>query len=159
MSNFRYRLLQFMQGRRGPDQFAEFLFAASGILFAVNLFWQNSVLYTLAMALCLYGVFRVLSRNIYKREQENNWFMAVKYKLTGGRTSGSRFQSPGGTGGYKGAGGGGFGGYRSAGPRYDMQNYVYFKCPSCGQKLRAPRGKGRIKIRCSRCGEVFNKKV
>ena len=171
MSNFRYRLLQFMQGRRGPDQFTEFLFAASGICIAFNILWRNDITGTLGIALCIYGIYRALSRNIHKREQENNWFLAMKYKFTGGRASGNRFRSPKGSGGYGGSGSssgyggytgtgrGSFGGYRGEAPRYDMQNYVYFRCPSCSQKLRAPRGKGRIKIRCSRCGEQFNKKV
>lgn len=154
MGNFRYRLLQFIQGRRGLDQFSEFLFAVSGICIAVNIFWQNGIIGTLGLALCIYGMYRTLSGNIYKREQENNWFLAMKYKVTGGRTFGNRSQHYGGAGGSA-----GFGGYRGDAPRYDMQNYVYFKCPSCSQKLRAPRGKGRIKIRCSRCGEEFNKKV
>ncbi|MCL2588941.1 MAG: hypothetical protein FWD84_05980 [Oscillospiraceae bacterium] len=37
--------------------------------------------------------------------------------------------------------------------------YRYFKCPRCKQQLRAPKGKGKIKITCSNCGEVFYKKV
>lgn len=160
MSNFRYRLLQFMQGRRGPDQFTEFLFAASGICIAFNILWRNGITGTLGIALCIYGMYRALSRNIYKREQENNWFLAMKYKVTGGRAFGKCFRSPKGSGGYGGFGSSsGYSGYAGAAPRYDMQNYVYFRCPSCSQKLRAPRGKGRIKIRCSRCGEEFNKKV
>ena len=160
MNNFRYRLLQFMQGRRGPDQFTEFLFAASGICIAFNILWRNGITGTLGIALCIYGMYRALSRNIYKREQENNWFLAMKYKVTSGRAFGKRFRSPKGPGEYGGFGSSsGYSGYAGAAPRYDMQNYVYFRCPSCSQKLRAPRGKGRIKIRCSRCGEEFNKKV
>lgn len=89
MSNFRYRLLQFMQGRRGPDQFTEFLFAASGICIAFNILWRNGITGTLGIALCIYGMYRALSRNIHKREQENNWFLAMKYKFTGGRASGN----------------------------------------------------------------------
>ena len=37
--------------------------------------------------------------------------------------------------------------------------YAIFKCPSCKQKLRAPKGRGRIQVTCSKCHSVFIKKV
>ena len=38
-------------------------------------------------------------------------------------------------------------------------NYKTFTCPKCKQKLRVPRGKGKIIITCSKCGEKFKKKT
>lgn len=35
--------------------------------------------------------------------------------------------------------------------------YKFYKCPSCHQELRVPRGKGRIEITCPNCGEKFIK--
>ena len=35
----------------------------------------------------------------------------------------------------------------------------YFKCPRCRQSVRVPRGRGKINIRCPRCGEQFIKKT
>ena len=40
----------------------------------------------------------------------------------------------------------------------DRQNR-YFTCPRCRQVVRVPRGKGRINIRCPKCGEQFIKKT
>lgn len=40
----------------------------------------------------------------------------------------------------------------------DRQNR-YYACPSCGQTVRVPRGKGRISIKCPRCGQRFEKKT
>lgn len=37
--------------------------------------------------------------------------------------------------------------------------YKYFKCPACGQELRAPKGRGRIRVTCSKCGNQFEKQV
>lgn len=35
----------------------------------------------------------------------------------------------------------------------------YFSCPACHQTVRVPRGKGKISIRCPRCGNKFIKKT
>ena len=37
--------------------------------------------------------------------------------------------------------------------------YKQFKCPSCGQKMRAPKGRGKIRVTCHSCGNIFEKKV
>lgn len=39
------------------------------------------------------------------------------------------------------------------------KNYAIFKCPNCKQKLRAPRGRGKIQVTCSKCRTQFIKKV
>lgn len=36
-----------------------------------------------------------------------------------------------------------------------VRRYRYFKCPSCGQKVRVPKGRGRIAITCPRCNAGF----
>ena len=33
--------------------------------------------------------------------------------------------------------------------------YHHFLCPGCGQKLRVPRGRGRVLVHCPRCGREF----
>lgn len=35
----------------------------------------------------------------------------------------------------------------------------YFHCPQCRQMVRVPRGKGKINIRCPKCGNKFIKKT
>jgi hypothetical protein len=39
------------------------------------------------------------------------------------------------------------------------QTHRIFVCPSCGQRCRVPKGKGRIRITCKRCGAQFIKKT
>ena len=138
MNGFRYKLYRFMQGRRGIDQFNRFLTAAALVLMVAALFFGRHpavyyILYYSGLILFIYAYFRALSKNLYKRERENNWYLSIKYRLTKGKSIQQR--------------------------RYERRTYAYFKCPGCGQKMRAPKGKGTIKVRCHQCNTEFNKKV
>ena len=46
---------------------------------------------------------------------------------------------------------------RQTAPLRDRQ-HRYFRCPCCRQSVRVPRGKGRIAIKCPKCGNRFEKK-
>lgn len=37
----------------------------------------------------------------------------------------------------------------------ELRKYKYFVCPQCAQRLRVPRGKGRLRVTCTRCGNRF----
>lgn len=39
------------------------------------------------------------------------------------------------------------------------RNNRYYRCPKCRQTVRVPKGKGKISIRCPKCGEKFIKKT
>lgn len=43
--------------------------------------------------------------------------------------------------------------------RIKDRNHRYFRCPHCKQRVRVPRHKGKINIRCPRCGEKFIRKT
>lgn len=34
-------------------------------------------------------------------------------------------------------------------------DYKVEKCPHCGQKTRIPKGEGKIRVACSKCGNKF----
>ena len=140
MNRFRYKLYAFMQGRRGMDQLNHFLIRAALILLVAALIFRRiGILYVLTyysgLLILFYGYFRMLSRNVHKREMENNKFLAWRYKH--GKSKGFQQQ------------------YQNA----DFERYVYFQCPSCGQKMRAPCKKGKIRVLCRNCGCSFDKKA
>lgn len=126
------KLYRFMQGRYGSDQLNRFLMILVIICFAVSLFGVRPF-YLLGIVLLIYAYFRMLSRNIYKRSAENSAYLRYEYKVK----------------------------QKFAKLKRDIKQrktHHIYKCPSCKQKIRIPRGKGKIEIRCPKCGQTFIKK-
>lgn len=129
-------LQKVMTGRYGVDEFSRFLNMAAMIALVLYLLLNNSVgfvFWVLAMASLIWSFVRILSRNTYRRRAENNAYLTVRYNLTR-KASGMR--------------------QRLQQKRY----YRFYKCPRCGITTRVPKGKGRIRITCPKCGEIFQRK-
>ncbi len=136
----RYKFMQFMQGRYGVDQLNRFLSLACLVLIVAQLFLPVRILWWLALACLALMYFRMFSRNIAKRYRENQQWMEFTSKL---RTFFTDF-------------------------RYNIthlkenhernKDFHIYKCPRCSQKIRIPKGKGHIMVRCPRCGFEFHKK-
>lgn len=128
------KLREFMFGRNGTDMFSLALIIAG---FVINIFYVLSAfipLYLLSLAAYGYALFRTLSKNIPARQKENQKFMEFWWKVKN----------------------------RWIGLKADFEEkkaYKHFKCPSCGQKIRIPRGRGKVEIRCPKCSNRFVKKV
>ena len=128
-----YRFSKFMQGRYGVDSLSRFLSAVLLAVIVLGLFIRIpfSGLITLVLLVILY--FRMFSKDISRRYAENQKFLQFRDRLLG------RFSS--------------FGSNMS-----QLKDYHIYKCPRCNQKIRIPRGKGHIMVRCPRCGYEFHKK-
>ena len=141
----RNRFAGFMYGRYGNDQFNQFLSVIALAVLVVNLFVKIPFLWMGALALLIWTYFRMLSRNTSRRYAENERFSSFI----------SRFRRGGSTGGYAGG--------RSAAERRAEREqrkiYRYFVCPHCSQKVRVPRGKGKIEITCPKCRTSFIKRT
>ena len=115
-----------MQGRYGMDQLGRFLLFAALALIILSFFFGGMILDTIALALLVWGYIRMFSRNHAKRWEENEKFLSLKDRILG----------------------------RGGRSRKDS-THCYFQCPACGQKVRVPRGKGKISIHCPRCHTEF----
>ena len=122
-----------MQGRYGADQLSRFLTAIGLVLIILNLFVHSNAITYLVMALLVYCYYRMFSRNVTKRYAENQAFLARTYKIR------SFFK-------------------QQLELMKQRRIYHIYTCPGCRQKIRIPRGKGKIEVRCPKCGVTFVKK-
>ena len=129
-----------MYGRNGVDQMWRILFwvyLAVCILRAVIVGVTKSailagILDLLTTALAVYLLFRIFSKNLPKRREENqrflNWFWRIKSSAAGAKA------------------------------RRADKDHKYFTC-KCGAVCRVPVGKGKIVITCPKCGQKINAKT
>ncbi len=127
-------LQRFMAGRNGPDNISISLFIAAAVLYMINGFLRHWVLSIICLAMFAYCFFRVLSKNIVKRRSEDAKFMQVFYPVR------DYFK-------------------QKVIQIKSSKTHKFFKCPSCKNILRVPRGKGRIHITCPKCGQRFDGKT
>ena len=78
------KFIRFMAGRYGADQLSRFLSFAALALIVLNLFFRSSVLWILGIAALVCVYLRMFSRNFEKRRKENEAYLRMKNKLTGG---------------------------------------------------------------------------
>ena len=128
---FKEKLVRFMAGRYGGDQLNNFLLIIVMLMIAVNVFVNSYILWIVYLLLWGWSIFRMMSRNIYKRQAENakflklwnpvkGWFKLVKNKWR------------------------------------DRTTHVYKKCPKCKAVLRLPKKKGNHTVKCPKCGNRFD---
>lgn len=127
-------LRKFMAGRYGIDQLSIALLIAYLPVSIVAQLSRISLLNLLGLALLVVCYFRIFSRNIVKRRQENQTFLVKWYPVRNWfNLKISRIK--------------------------DRKVHRYFKCPSCSQKVRVPKGKGEIRITCPQCKRSFAKRT
>lgn len=128
----REKMVRFMRGRYGSDNLNRFLVVVTLVLWALSLVIGTSF-YIVGIVGLFVIYFRMLSRNIYRRAEENRIYLMYENRVK------SYWRR------------------RKAEWRQRKTHHIY-KCPSCKQKIRIPRGKGRIEISCPKCRHTFIKK-
>lgn len=120
-----------MVGRYGVDQLSMALLLLGLILMIVTLPFKWLLIRLLSILPIILCYYRIFSKKIYKRQQENFKFIRFytpivkKIKLIQ-----KRFK--------------------------ERKTHRYFKCPTCKQMLRVPKGKGNISITCPKCKNDFH---
>ena len=127
------RIARFMIGRNGNDQLNLFLLVSSVVLLIVGAFTGGiirSVLRLAAFVFLAFTYYRMLSKDVYKRREENGKYLQIRYRV--------------------------FAKLKALKERWvQRKDYKFFQCPSCHAVLRVPRGRGKIKIVCRKCGNTF----
>ncbi|WP_026885081.1 hypothetical protein [Clostridium beijerinckii] len=129
------RLRRFMFGRYGGDELSKALLVLSFILLLVMNFLPRylGILVVFAYVPALICIFRIFSRNIYKRRSENYKYLKIKSKvIMWFENNLNRIKT--------------------------LKNFKYYTCSNCKQRLRVPRGKGKMSITCPKCKSSFKGK-
>ena len=141
----KQKLEQFLVGRYGGDPLNTVLCIVALALFIVGSILGSVagkagaiiaiVLYLAAAAGIGYSFFRMLSRDLTARRKEYETYR--KKIVEPLRRAKSEFDTR----------------------RKQRKTHKFFKCPKCRQTVRVPRGKGKVRITCPKCGEVFIKET
>lgn len=137
MNKLKEKFAGFMYGRYGTDRLNMFLLIVLLVCAVLNLFVRNGyfsiVLTSWEFLMIILIYVRMFSRNIQKRYAENQKYLCIENKIRHffGKTKYIQQQ---------------------------RKEFHIYSCPQCKQKIRIPRGKGKVSIRCPKCGEEFVKK-
>ena len=121
-----------MQGRNGMDELGRALNIVVLVLLILSIFTKWSVFYILALLLMGYMYFRVFSKNTPKRYAENQKYRNFRYDATI-KLNKKKMEWN------------------------QRKIYRFFRCPMCKQKVRVPKGRGKICITCPKCKAEFIK--
>ena len=123
-----------LYGRNGVDQLAIAVIVAAGV-FLIASAVTGAVVFSFAYLACvLYFLFRIMSRNIHARRSENIRFLSFANKLRSPVKLRVRMLR-------------------------ERKTHKYLRCPKCRAMLRVPKGRGKVNVRCSKCGIEFIKQV
>ena len=127
------KVQRFMIGRYGFDELSKIFLGLTIALMVASMFTRNRVIYLISLVLLVYSYWRAFSRNIAKRQQENQRFLNLRYQSA---VKWNKFKSR----------------------REQKKIYRFYKCPQCQQMVRVPKGRGRICITCPKCQAEFIRK-
>ena len=121
-----------MVGRYGSDELNRFLVWIFIAILFVKIFVHSGIWYWLELAVIVVIYYRMFSKNTSQRFKENQRYLNLRFRVTEWAK-----------------------GVRSGKWKEDLEEvkkYKIFKCPNCGQKIRIPRGHGKVSVHCRKCG-------
>ena len=133
MYGLNSKMQRYMVGRYGADEFGRFISGSVLVFFVVSWITKWDFFRMGAWFLIFYCYFRMFSRNIPKRYAENQKFLTLRYKAVSKWSLSKKHFA-------------------------ESKTHRFFKCPQCKQKVRVPKGRGKICITCPKCKVEFVKK-
>ena len=131
---FRAAVSRFMSGRYGSDQLNLTMVIGALIVTTIGSLSGVYFLTLAADALLLLAIFRMFSKDRYRRAHENQVYLEKTQKVRRAATEWvNRVKN--------------------------SRKYHYYTCPKCKQRLRVPRGVGSVTVTCKNCGAKFDKKA
>lgn len=125
--------MQFMIGRNGNDELNRFLLAVDMVLILLSVIFSRGigrVLSPIALVLLGFTYYRMFSRDLIRRSDENARYFRLRERFLGMiRVRKEQW--------------------------VQRKDYKFFVCPACKATLRVPKGRGKIKIVCRKCGNSF----
>lgn len=129
-----YKMQKFMYGRYGYDELSRFLSILALVCVILGLFWHPGFFCTLSMIAYLTVLVRGYSKNIAKRQRERAAYLRLEKPVRSWFSLQKRKFA-------------------------ERKTHRYYTCSRCKTSLRVPKGKGKIKIRCPKCGAEIVKKT
>ena len=129
----KQKFQNFMSGRYGVDDFSKALLYATLALCLVSLFTRNRMLNLLLTAGLVFIYYRMFSKNYSRRYQENLWYLRQKDKVM------HFFR-------------------RQNSLAQQRKTHRIYTWPQCRQKIRIPKGHGKVQITCPQCKTAFIKR-
>ena len=129
----RDKIYRFMQGRYGTDDFYKFLFWVALLGIVINWFFKSQLLSFAVTLILVYAMYRVLSKNHSARYAENQRYLQATAKIRYWFDQQKKLVE-------------------------ERKYHHIYTCPKCRQKIRIPKGKGKIMIRCPKCHHEFQKR-
>lgn len=134
--NMKERFRRFMQGRYGADELSKALAVVVLIAFGLSLFTDRpfSTIYNgIGWVAIVFAYWRMFSKNHRVCWAQNQKYLSMRNQVV-------RFLN------------------KQKSLASQRKTHHIYTCPNCGQKIRIPRGKGKIEIRCPKCRRTFIKK-
>lgn len=127
--SLKERIYQFMQGRYGSDELNRFLLAVIIAGIILQVMTGAYVLNIFTLLLTIIVLFRCFSKNISARSAENRRYLTIIEPIK------IWFRN-----------------------MFGKSEFKIYLCPNCRQKMRVPKGRGKIEIKCPKCGSTFIKR-
>ena len=77
LEKMAWKMQRFMMGRNGLDDLARHLYILGWVFIILNIFFNNAGLYILSLVVLGYALFRMFSKNVARRHQENTVYLGL----------------------------------------------------------------------------------